>query len=360
MKNMLALFLVVVLLKKRKRIMRILSTTLFTICVLVSLFFIVESFKERPQGYGEHLEGFDYPYPTADFTFTSQGQKLTMGYMDVAPIGESNGHTVIALHGKNFCGATWEKTIDTLIHEGYRVIAPDQIGFCRSTKPEGYQFSLNQLAANTHALLEAQGVEKAIVMGHSMGGMLATRYALMYPQNVEKLVLVNPIGLEDWQAKGVPYATIDDMYKAQLKITYNKIKNYQSKFYYKGGWKPEYDKWVDMLYGMYEGSGKQHVAYNQAQTSEMIFTQPIAHEFANVQVPTLLLIGQMDRTAPGANRTEKDLAETLGNYPELGRKTAAEIPNAVLVEFPSFGHSPQVEAPDVFHKALLEELPKGL
>ncbi|WP_252499309.1 alpha/beta fold hydrolase, partial [Escherichia coli] len=49
------------------------------------------------------------------------------------------------------------------------------------------------------------GVARASVIGHSMGGMLATRYALLYPRQVERLVLVNPIGLEDWKALGVPW-----------------------------------------------------------------------------------------------------------------------------------------------------------
>ena len=306
--------------------------------------------------YGLQLEGFTYPHEVHRFALTSQGQKLEMGYMDVAPPVEGNGQTVVLLHGKNFCGATWEETIDVLRKAGYRVIAPDQIGFCSSSKPRGYQFSLNQLAKNTHDLLEFLKVEKAIVMGHSMGGMLAARYALSYPEAVQKLVLVNPIGLEDWQAAGVPYADIDALYQTELKTSFDSIKTYQNKFYYDGKWKPEYDRWVEMLAGLYAGPGREIVAYNQAQTSEMIFTQPVVHELNKIRVPTLLLIGGKDRTAPGANRAPKEIAAKLGNYPELGRSAARAIPAARLVEFPELGHSPQVEAPDKFHEALLREI----
>ncbi|MFX6846157.1 alpha/beta hydrolase, partial [Acinetobacter baumannii] len=93
-----------------------------------------------------------------------------------------------------------------------RVIAPDQIGFCTSSKPDHYQYSFQQLAQNTHALLEKIGVKQPILLGHSTGGRLATRYALMYPQQTKLLAMVNPIGLEDWKAKGVPYRTIDQWY----------------------------------------------------------------------------------------------------------------------------------------------------
>lgn len=306
--------------------------------------------------YGEQLEGFDYPHPRQHFELQSQGQKLSMAYMDVAPKGKANGHTAVLLHGKNFCGATWEQTIATLSDKGYRVIAPDQIGFCASSKPRGYQFSFSQLALNTQALLDKLGVDKATVIGHSMGGMLAARFAINHPQTVEQLVLVNPIGLEDWQAKGVPYASIDQLNQGELKTTYESIKNYQLKFYYNGQWKPEYDRWVDMQVGLYHGKGRKIVAWNQAQTADMLFSQPVIHEFGRIQAPTLLLIGGKDRTAPRANRAPKEIAERLGNYPELGREAAAALPKGTLVEFPELGHSPQVEAPERFHQALLKGL----
>ncbi|MDR7191511.1 alpha/beta fold hydrolase [Luteimonas terrae] len=306
--------------------------------------------------YGGELQGFDYPHPRQAHAFDSQGQALSMAYMDVRPEGAGNGRTAVLLHGKNFCGPTWDDTITVLVEAGWRVIAPDQIGFCGSTKPRGYQFSFAQLAANTQGLLEALGVERAVLIGHSMGGMLATRYALQYPDAVEQLVLVNPIGLEDWQAEGVPYASIDTMAEGERKTTFDSIKAYQLKFYYDGQWAPRYDRWVDMLAGMYAGPDREIVAWNQAQTSEMVFTQPVVHEFPALRVPTLLMIGGKDRTAPGANRAPEVVAARLGDYPALGRKAAESIPDAQLIEFPALGHSPQVEAPDEFHAALLRGL----
>jgi len=306
--------------------------------------------------YGGELQGFEYPHPRQAHAFDSQGQSLSMAYMDVRPEGAGNGRTAVLLHGKNFCGPTWDDTIAVLVDAGWRVIAPDQIGFCGSTKPRGYQFSFAQLAANTHGLLEDLGIERAVLIGHSMGGMLATRYALQYPDAVEQLVLVNPIGLEDWQAEGVPYASIDTMATSERKTTFDSIKAYQLKFYYDGQWAPRYDRWVDMLAGMYAGPDREIVAWNQAQTSEMVFSQPVVHEFPKLRVPTLLMIGGKDRTAPGANRAPEAVAARLGDYPALGRKAADAIPDAQLVEFPALGHSPQVEAPDEFHAALLRAL----
>lgn len=308
------------------------------------------------QTYGPRLEGFTYPYPVQTHAFESQRQALEMAFMDVAPRGAANGRTVVLLHGKNFCGATWAQTIDVLAEAGYRVIAVDQVGFCKSSKPSAYQFSLAQLALNTMGLINRLGVEKPIIIGHSMGGMLASRLAIMNPQALETLVLVNPIGLEDWQAEGAPYAPLDSAFKAERRTDFASIKAYQQRFYYNGDWRPEYDAPVAMLAGMYAGDGRDAVAWNQAQTSDMIFTQPVVHEFARIQTPTILMIGGTDRTAPGAARAPAPVQARLGQYPALGQKTAQAISNSRLIEFDDLGHSPQIQDPDRFHEALIEAL----
>ncbi|WP_020179607.1 alpha/beta hydrolase [Methylopila sp. M107] len=309
---------------------------------------------EHP-AYGAELEGFDYPFEVRRHGFVSQGAEMSMAYLDVAP-AKPNGRTVVLLHGKNFCAATFEHLIRSLSGAGYRVIAPDQIGFCKSSKPAAYQFSFQQLAFNTHALLEKLGVEKAVVLGHSMGGMLAARFALMYPGRTETLVMVNPLGLEDWKAKGVPYAPVDRLNETELKTTFDTVKAYQLKFYYDGQWKPEYDRWVEMNAGMYQGAGRERVAWIGALTHEMIYTQPVVYEFPEIKVPTVLMIGQTDRTAPGANRAAPEVAKRLGDYAALGKTAAAAIPGARLVELPGRGHAPHVEAPEEFDAALLKAL----
>ena len=110
--------------------------------------------------YSEKLEGFDYGWPVKHFTFTSQEQSLDMAYLDVKP-EKPNGRTVVLMHGKNFCAGTWDGTIRALSASGYRVIAPDQIGFCKSSKPMRYQFSFAQLAANTRALLDSLDIGRS-------------------------------------------------------------------------------------------------------------------------------------------------------------------------------------------------------
>jgi pimeloyl-ACP methyl ester carboxylesterase len=302
--------------------------------------------------YGPELQGFAYAYPVSTFRFTSQGQALEMAYIDVRP-ATPNGQTVMLMHGKNFCAGTWEATIRTLSEAGYRVVAPDQIGFCKSSKPARYQFSFQQLAGNTRALLASLGLQRTILLGHSTGGMLAMRYALMYPDAVAQLVLVDPIGLEDWKAKGVPWLSVDGWYAREQRTTADGIRAYEQSTYYAGSWDPGYERWVQMLAGMYRGPGRDAVAWDSALLYDMIYTQPVVHELGQLSMPVLLMIGDKDTTAIGKDLAPPAIRATLGNYPALGKQAAAAIPHARLIEFPSLGHAPQIQAPDAFHAALL-------
>ena len=313
------------------------------------------SAAEAPR-YGPELQGFAYPYELRHFTFESQGMPLQMGYMDVPAAGPANGRTIVLLHGKNFCAATWETSIKALTGAGYRVVAPDQIGFCTSSKPAHYQYSFHQLAANTQALLASLGVRRATLLGHSTGGMLATRYGLLYPDQVDRIAMVNPIGLEDWKALGAPYRTVDQWYERELKLSAESVRTYEQRTYYAGRWKPEFDRWVEMLAGLNAGPGHALVAWNSALLYDMIFTQPVYYEFKDLQARTLLIIGNLDNTAIGNDIASPEIKAKLGHYDVLGKQVAALIPHATLVEFPTLGHAPQMEEPARFHEVLLKWL----
>lgn len=304
--------------------------------------------------YDANLENYDYPYPVRYLAFKSQQQDVKMAYMDLRPM-DPNEKCVLLLHGKNFNGAYWRETARRLTQEGYRVIVPDQIGFGKSSKPEHYQYTFQQLAQNTKALLDALHITKITVVGHSMGGMLATRFALMFPGLTVKLVLVNPIGLEDWRIH-VPYQSVDAWYKQELSQNQETLKKYQQENYYGGEWKPAYDEWVEVPAGWTVSKDYPLISWNSALTYDMIFTQPVVYEFNQLKVPTLLIIGQRDKTALGKNRAPESVRASLGNYPQLGIDTQKKIINSKLVALDNVGHLPHIEAFDKFINPLLEFL----
>ncbi len=298
----------------------------------------------------------DFPYPHSVYYFTQkiQHQDLKMAYMDITP-SKSNGQVVVLNHGKNFSGNYWDMTIKSLSDLGFRVIVPDQIGFGKSTKPDHLQYSFHLLAKMTFNLLDSLKVKNFFLVGHSMGGMLSTRMALISPERVTKLVLVNPIGLEDWKTI-VPYQSVDEVYQNELQQTEDKIRAYQKASYFDGEWKPEYENQIAILAGWTKHPDYKKVAWNAALTAEMIMTQPVYYEFKNLKVSTLLIIGTRDKTALGKNLVDEKTRAKMGDYSKLGKATAKLIPKSKLVEIPKVGHMPQVEAYDTYIKVLKDFL----
>src|SRR5690554_2226094 len=305
-------------------------------------------------GFDARLTNYEYPYAVSFYKFDTQGQSLEMAYMDIQPEAP-NGKTVVLLHGKNFTGAYWKNTIAALVEQGYRVVVPDQIGFGKSSKPELLQYSVHGLADYTHQLLESIGVQKASFVVHSMGGMIGARYVLMFPEAVDKFVMVNPIGLEDWKLKA-PYLSVDEWFARERKTTPDNIRAYMTDSYFDGNWKPAYEMLIEVPVGWIAGPDYDRIAWNSALTYEMLFTQPVVYEFGDISAPTLLIIGDRDRTALGKGDVSPEVRATMGLYGELGKTSAAAIPGAKLVELEGIGHLPQFEAYDRYIKALSEFL----
>ena len=297
------------------------------------------------------LTGFKYPYPVKTFSTVRQHQTLNMAYMDIMP--ENPQGTVVLMHGKNFSGYYFKPLIAALKKQNYRVIVPDQVGFGKSSKPENFQYSFHGLAELTHALLKKESVTDFVLVGHSIGGMLSARYALNYPAQVKKLVLVNPIGLEDYQQL-TGYKPIHELYLMERKKTPQDLKKYQQKNYYDGDWKPEYAKLLVPAIGWLNGPHKGLINYTAAQTADMIYTQPVVHEFKYLTMPTILIIGQRDTTALGRGWAPETNKGKMGNYKLLGPRIAAQIPDAELIKMDGLGHMPFIEDPEAFMPLFLK------
>jgi len=301
-----------------------------------------------------NLQNYEYPYPVHYIHLAIQGEDIKMAYMDVKPV-IPNGHTVMLLHGKNFNGAYWGQTARVLADSGYRVVMPDQVGFGKSSKPKKLQYSFQLLAQNTKAVLDSIGIQSVCVLGHSTGGMVATRFTLMYPGMVEKFMLEDPIGLEDYRLK-VPYQSVDKWYKSELKQTYDSVKKYEQQSYYHGTWKPEYDEWLNLQAGWTLNPNYKLIAWNSALIYDMIYTQPVLYEFDSIKAKALIIVGKEDKSAIGKNLVSDEVKKTMGNFAELGKITHEKIKGSKLVEIEGLGHIPHIEAFDSFIQPLLSFL----
>jgi pimeloyl-ACP methyl ester carboxylesterase len=285
------------------------------------------------------LEDVPYPYPVRHLPLTLYGQDVRMAYMDVQPAGGSNGRTVVLLHGMNFYGEYWSNTIEVLRKEGFRVVVPDQVGFGRSTKAV-IPYNVSDMAANTKKLLDTLGIQKANIVGHSMGGMVATRFGLLYPDVIDKLVLYNQIGMTDAKLERPP-ASIDATYKGLLNQTYDAVYQGLAR-YFPGGMKPEYERYVKIQYGWTLSGNWPQAAMVRALAQQMVYEDPVVYDWPHIKVLTMELGGEKD----GAT----------ANWAQLAKKACDTIPKCELVILPGLGHVPHFEAPDVFYKALLKFL----
>ena len=171
-----------------------------------------------------------------------------MAYMDVAPQGEPNGRTVVLFHGMNFFAAAFEPTIAALTEAGFRAIAVDRLGYGRSSKPV-IHYNLHMPARHTKALLDELGIERVAVLGHSMGGMVATRFASTYPDVVTHVIMSNQIGLSDTR-HGRAWSDPEDGYESVLNGTTYESTLAGHRRYYPNGWRNEYLPWVKVQYGL--------------------------------------------------------------------------------------------------------------
>lgn len=279
-----------------------------------------------------------YPYPSKYMDLTLYGQDVRMAYMDVAPVGTSNGKTVVLLHGNNFAGFYFGNIAEALRVAGFRVIIPDQMGYGRSSKPI-IPYSFNDFARNTRDVLQAEGIQRAMIVGHSMGGMLAARFATQYPDVTEKLVLYNPIGLSDNRA-GRPASSIDESYRRNLANTsFDSIKRGLQRYvaHNPDAWNDSFETYARIRFGWTLGADWPHLAMVQTLISNLNYADPVVYDWPHIQAPTLVFGGADDY-----------LAGTPANFQARMRYIAETIPDgrARLHLLPGLGHVPHLEAPE--------------
>jgi pimeloyl-ACP methyl ester carboxylesterase len=281
-----------------------------------------------------------YPYPVSFFDVHQGGEVYRMAYMDVAPVGAANGQTVVLFHGMNFFAAAFAPTIDALTKAGFRAIAIDRIGFGRSSKPD-IHYNLHQPARDTKALLDKLGLTKVAIVGHSMGGMVATRFAATYPDVISHVVFVNQIGLTDTRP-GREWTDPEAGYQSVLTgTTYASTLSGHTRYYVKG-WRPEYLDWVKYQYGLTLSGDWPRMARVRAAQQAILYEDPVVYEWQLIKTKALVIGGADDRLS--------------ANFPAAARHVAEELKNAELILYPGVGHNPHFENAEEYHGDLIRFL----
>jgi pimeloyl-ACP methyl ester carboxylesterase len=292
-----------------------------------------------------------YPYPSKYLDISVYDQDVRISYMDVAPTVAPNGRTVLLLHGNNFGGFYFKAIIDGLTKEGFRVITPDQIGYGRSSKPI-VPYNFNSQVRNTWRILQHEKIERVMVIGHSMGGMMAARFATQFPKAVERVVIYNPIGLTDGRYDR-PMTPIDEGYKSNLKTDYQSTRSGLGRYvaHDPTKWNAEFESYTRIRYSWTLSADWPRLAMVQALIGQMLYADPVVYDWAHIQVPTLAFGGAEDMLLGPAK-----------NFQDRMAFLAKEVPNGNgrLHLIPGLGHVPHLEAPEKVLPPLVAFLKEGL
>lgn len=299
--------------------------------------------SEPPADWGpisSTMDEVQYPHPVKFLPVAHFGKSGNMAYMDVAPTGSANGQTAMLFHGMNFGGIGFGPTITALAEAGFRVVVPDRIGYGKSSKMD-IPYNLHIFAADSKKLLDHLGIEQAAIVGHSMGGMLAARFTMTYPDTVTHMVLVNQIGMSD-QRQGRGWTDIENAAKnVETSTTYQSILANHMR-YYNTEIKPEYLEFVRMQYGQTLSADWPLLARIRAWQQAILYFDPVVYDWQHIDTKALVLGGADDRLTVDFAGQARRLAETLQN--------------AELNLYPGIGHNPHFEYPDQYHADLIEFL----
>lgn len=240
------------------------------------------------------------------------------------------GPAVVLLHGLGGDSSNWAATIGPLSQK-YRVIIPDQIGFGRSDKPM-ISYRVGTLVDFLDGLLKELKIERASLVGNSLGGWTAAAFTLAHPEKVDRLVLVDAAGFAlaaDWD--GLPIRELNVATRAGLKRLIPLI-FYDKEFYAK-------DEVVDLMFARKMTSGD---GYTIQQFVESFIRKEdmLDNRLSAISKPTLIVWGRQDLLTPLA----------------IGERFNREISGSKLLVIEKCGHVPQIEKAAEFSEALMRFL----
>jgi len=284
------------------------------------------------------LAEIEYPYPVSYLDFRVYNQDARIAYMDVAPVGQANGRSVIFNHGGLYYGWYWKAQVEALRNEGYRVIVKDRLGWGKSSKPS-IPYSISLWASDNLRLMDHLGIQQAALVGHSIGGQMVTRFAFLYPERITHLVTVNQVGLTDNRyGRGFRPLTGEVSATPDMGEVYASLLEWAEENYVT--WKPEFIEHMRIRYGNRLSPDWPQLSYINSLTGQLRGMDTVVNDWQYIQTKTLIIGGEQD----------------YPTFAEEARRAAATFPNGEVFLIPNAGHNPHEEVPAVVNAELIRFL----
>ena len=280
-------------------------------------------------------EDFDYGFPT---------KKVQVRNIQVACIDEGKSDQVLVLiHGLGSYAKGWARNIPELAKH-YRVIAVDLPGYGKSDKGF-YPYTLPFYAQVLTELLSERKVEKAVFVGHSMGGQIAMVTSLLYPERVDKLVLVSPAGFEKftdgegaWMKRAMSPEFVHDTAIRSIDT------NLKANFYQLP---PEAEFMITERIQMRGAKDFDAYCYAVSKNVAAMIDYPMWDKLTRVKHEALIFFGDKDNLIPNS-------ALHGGSTESIAQIGASQLPHNKLIMVPDCGHFVQFEKPEVVNPAIVE------
>ncbi|WP_310481699.1 alpha/beta fold hydrolase [Chamaesiphon sp. VAR_48_metabat_403] len=250
----------------------------------------------------------------------------------------NDGSPIILLHGGNGSIEFWLYNIAALaVH--HQVYAFDMVGSGKSDYPDR-SYSLADQAEFLCGFMNALKIERATLIGNSMGGGVVLEFTKLYPDRVDKLVLVDSMGFGKEISLGIRLITLPAVVSLLRPGRWMIPAMLRSNFYDGKQLPPE---WLELRYPIFAIPERNRVIlrigqsnFNLAGVLPQVY-RPILDSLPNIARPTLIIWGEYDRIIPVKH----------------ARIAAAAIPHSQLHIFPNCGHHPYLEYPDRFNRLVL-------
>jgi 4,5:9,10-diseco-3-hydroxy-5,9,17-trioxoandrosta-1(10),2-diene-4-oate hydrolase len=276
-------------------------------------------------------------------TQTPQDQYVQVGQINTRFWAQGEvGSNVVLIHGIGGYMEHWIHNIQPLA-EHHRVYALDLVGNGRTDKPEA-DYTMAYFAQFVHDFLETQHIERATLVGNSMGGAVTLQFALQFPDQVDKLVLVNSAGLGKELTIFFRLPTLPLIGEWLTRPSRKGAAQLLEEAFYDSALVT--DALIDLDYEMAAQPGAQKVLLTTLRRSVSLLgiredvLHPAFENLTGILAPTLIVWGEQDAILPVA-------------HAYAGEK---QIPNARLHIFDRCGHMPQLECPEEFNELVLEFL----
>ena len=275
----------------------------------------------------------DIPYATLRQTYAfpeSAYQPLPSGVlMHYRETGPAEAPTLILVHGFGASVHSWDGWTKGL-SDRYRVISVDLPGHGLTEAPEDYAPSMRRFADDVRAFVEAKAIDRFVIAGFSMGGHVAAKYALAYPDSTQGLILIGAAGWWDERADGVPLL----FRLMSVPLVRDVLRDADASAFTRRTLRAAF---VDQSFAT-EAMVARYTDLSRGPGHRLIISRMITRirdeEYMTPErlaplasVPTLVLHGEQDRLVPV----------------DFGRRYHAAIPGSELVTWPDVGHLPQEE-----------------